>query len=156
MDDTGGLWAGLDPGGLNRVRRQLLHPLDASANLTVHSAAEDAQGRLWFSSTSQGVNYWKDDVLGNTDDGHLSHQPIRCPRVLVDRAQTIWAATFSDGLFRWDGNQFLPAPANDQINPQHLRPASGSHHGRLWAGTLRGLACWDGQSWRIFHDQRTV
>jgi ligand-binding sensor domain-containing protein/signal transduction histidine kinase len=149
MDNSGGLWVGLDPGGLNRVQRQLFHPLDAASNLTVYSVCEDGQGRLWFSSTSRGVDYWKDYVLKNTDSGIWTLSRFNARALLVDRSQNIWAATFSAGLFRWANGQFQPAQGNDEINPS-INTLYQDRSGRLWAGTQRGLACWDGHAWQVF------
>ena len=148
MDNSGGLWVGLDPGGLNRVQRQLFHPLDASVGLTVHSVCEDSQGRLWFSSTSGGIDYWKDDVLKNTDATYFK-RGFDARALLVDRNQNLWAATFSDGLFRWATDQFLPARGYPDFLPS-IYAIYQDRAGRLWAGTQRGLACWDGQTWRMF------
>jgi ligand-binding sensor domain-containing protein/signal transduction histidine kinase len=150
MDNSGGLWVGLDPGGLNRVERQLFHPLEASTNLTVHSVCEDGQGRLWFSSSSRGIDYWKDDVVKNTDATYpISGFNARA--LLVDRSQNVWAATFSAGLFRWSKDQFLPDKGYED---HHLNPSIYALYqdraGQLWAGTQRGLAGWDGQSWKVF------
>src|SRR5208283_2705911 len=103
-------------GGLNRVQRQLFHPLDASTNLTVHSVCEDGQGRLWFSSTSRGIDYWKDDLLKNTDATYPISR-FNAQTLLVDRDQNIWAATVGNSLFRWSQGQFLPAPGHDEISP---------------------------------------
>ncbi len=148
MDDAGALWVGLDPGGLNRVQRQLFHPLDASTNLTIHSVCEDAQGRLWFSSTSRGIDYWKDDILKNTDSTRF-RRGFDARALLVDRDQNLWAATFSDGLFRWTQDQFLPAQGYPDRNPS-IYALFQDRSSRLWAGTQRGLVCWDGHAWRVF------
>jgi len=149
MDDAGGLWVGLDPGGLNRVRRQLFHPLDAATNLTVHSVCEDGQGRLWFSSTSRGVDYWKDDILKNTDSSIWTLSRFDARALLVDGNQNLWAATFSDGLFCWSKDQFLPAQGYPDLN-RSIYALYQDRSGRLWAGTERGLAFRDGQAWRVF------
>ncbi|MGD0783935.1 MAG: deoxyhypusine synthase family protein, partial [Candidatus Aminicenantales bacterium] len=151
IDNCGGLWVGLDPGGLNRVQRQLFHPLDAASNLTIHSVCEDGQGGLWFSSTTRGIDYWKDGVLKNTDGpspiSRISQFDARA--LQVDRSDNIWAATFSGGLFRWSNNQFRPAQDADKID-RSINALYQDRSGRLWAGTERGLACWDGQAWRVF------
>ncbi|HXR05884.1 MAG TPA: two-component regulator propeller domain-containing protein, partial [Candidatus Acidoferrum sp.] len=150
MDDSGGLWVGLDSGGLNRVQRQLFHPLEVSTNLTIHSVCEDGQGRLWFSSTSRGIDYWKDGVLTKTDAASPMRMSLFNARaLLVDRGQNLWAGTFSAGLFRWVNNQFLPAEGKEEIN-WSINALFEDRGGRLWVGTERGLACWDGRAWQVF------
>jgi ligand-binding sensor domain-containing protein/signal transduction histidine kinase len=151
MDDSGGLWVGLDPGGLNLVRRELFHPLDASSNLTVHSVCEDGQGRLWFSSTTGGINYLKDGVLTrNTDGASYPISRFNDRAMLVDRDQNIWAATLGNGLFRRANNQFLPAPEGAENIDRSINALFQDRGGRLWVGAEHGLACWDGQGWRLF------
>jgi ligand-binding sensor domain-containing protein/signal transduction histidine kinase len=150
MDFSGALWVGLDPGGLNRVQRQLFHPLDAASNLTVHSVCEDPQGRLWFSSTTRGIDYWKDDLLKNTDATYPI-SGLNARALLLDRNSNLWAATFSAGLFRWADDQFRPDRGYEEqsLNPG-IYALFQDRGGRLWAGTQRGLACWDGHAWLSF------
>jgi ligand-binding sensor domain-containing protein/signal transduction histidine kinase len=150
-DDSGGLWVGLDSGGLNCVRRELFHPLDASTNLTVHSVCEDGQGRLWFSSTTRGIEYWKDGVLTNTDGpspiSRISQFNARA--LLVDRDQNIWAATLGLGLFHWMNDQFLPASGYPAMDP-NIYALFQDRSGWLWAGTAKGLEGWDGHASKFF------
>ena len=151
MDDFGGLWVGLDVGGLNRVQRQLFRPLEAATNLTVHSVCEDSQGRLWFSSTGRGIDYWKDDILKNTDSARYPISLFNPRSLLVDRDQNIWAAIVGSGLFRWSNDHFQPDEGYEglRLNP-NIYAIYQDRSGRLWAGTQRGLACWDGQAWQMF------
>lgn len=148
LDKSGSLWVGLDSGGLNRVQRQLFHPLDASAGLTVQSVCQDEQGRLWFSSPRDGIDCVKDDVVKQAP----SSPPITLfnPRaLLVDGGQKIWAATFGGGLFCLTNGLFQPAPGIGVLD----RQVSALHQdrgGRLWAGTQRGLAFWDGGAWKVY------
>jgi ligand-binding sensor domain-containing protein/signal transduction histidine kinase len=151
VDNGGSLWVGLDGGGLNRVQRQFIHPFDASDGLVVHSVCEDGEGRRWFSSTIRGVDYWKDGVLKNAN-GRLPISQISrfdARGLLVDRAQTVWAATFNAGLFCWNNGQFSPAPENERINAR-IYAIFQDRSGLMWAGTQQGLACWNGSAWRIF------
>jgi len=153
VDNAGCLWVGLDPGGLNRVQRQLFRPLDAASNLTVHSVCEDAQGRLWFSSSSRGIEYWKDGALKKTD-ATFPMSGFDSRALLADRDQTLWAATFSAGLFRWSVDQFRPDTGYaDKYLSRNIRSIYSlfqDRSGRLWVGTERGLACWDGHAWQMF------
>jgi ligand-binding sensor domain-containing protein/signal transduction histidine kinase len=176
MDNAGSLWVGLDSGGLNRVQRQLFHPLEAQApfttngtvmttetlfhppeaqvRLTVRSVCQDEHGRLWFSSFQDGIDYWQDETLKHTTSiyENLSEMKSFDPRaLLVDREQNIWAASISGGLFRWrePEGRFYPAPGTGDINPKGS-VLHQDRQGRLWAGTQHGLACWDGHAWRLF------
>ncbi|MGD1083360.1 MAG: two-component regulator propeller domain-containing protein [Verrucomicrobiota bacterium] len=154
IDSAGSLWVGLDSGGLNRVQRQLFNQLSSWAGGTVQSVCQDNQGRLWFSSPKDGIDYL-------AQDGTCAQAPSRPPislfnprALLVDASQRIWAATFSGatfgaGLFCWNNGLFEPAPGMDAISPQ-VSALHQDRAGRLWAGTQRGLACWDGRAWRVY------
>ncbi len=148
MDDSGGLWVGLDSGGLNRVQRQLFHPLEVSTNLTVHSVCEDGQGRLWFSSTGRGILYWKDDIL-KSNDGTYQISRLNTRALLVDRDQNIWAAILGNGLFRWSIDQFWPAEGYPDKD-RNIYALFQDRAGWLWAGTASGLESWNGQVWKAF------
>ncbi len=150
-DDEGSLWVGLDGGGLNRVTRQLFEPLEASLGLTVQSAAEDAEGGLWFSSNSGGIDYWKDGVRKNFNSifGPMNRFNVRA--ILVDRQQRVWAGAhlaFGAGLFQLQNGIFQPVGAG-VIDPK-VSAIFQDRAGQIWIGTQGGLVRWDEREPKVF------
>jgi ligand-binding sensor domain-containing protein/signal transduction histidine kinase len=149
VDRQGDLWVGTDGGGLDRIRRQVfttpagLHPWAAQ------SVSEDAKGGLWIAFGALGATYWNTNATQDYQVGPL-HDAWE---VLVDRQQQVWAGTHGEGLFRLDGNRFVPAPGAAALGPQILALFE-DRAGTLWTGTQRGLAKQEGDNWKLFtpHD----
>jgi sugar lactone lactonase YvrE len=144
MDREGNLWAGTDGDGLNRIKRKIfdtpggLHPWDAQ------SLSTDARGGLWTAFNARGVTYW----LANTARDFSAGRNSNAWTVLADQQQRVWVGTRDEGLFQFQTNQFQPAPGAEILGPQILALFE-DHLGRLWAGTQNGLACWNGQGWKM-------
>jgi len=148
MDREGNLWVGTDGDGLNRIKRKIfntageLHPWDAQ------SLSADARGGLWAAFNAHGMTYW----LANTAQDFAVGQNSNAWTVLVDQQQRVWAGTRDEGLFQFQTNHFQPAPGAEILGLQILALFE-DHHGRLWAGTRNGLACWNGQDWKMYTTQ---
>src|SRR6185369_9463140 len=54
MDREGDLWLGTDAGGLNRVKRSVGVVAAGTLGKVVRTAAEDAEGALWFGYNDGG------------------------------------------------------------------------------------------------------
>ena len=145
MDREGNLWVGTDGDGLDRVKRKVfnmpaeLHPWAAL------SLSEDAQGGLWTTFNAQGLSYCLTNSVQDFGVGVLSN----AWSVLVDDRQQVWAGTLYEGLFQFQTNRFQPAPGAEILGPW-VYALFQDHNGKLWAGTQNGLACRDGQNWKMF------
>jgi ligand-binding sensor domain-containing protein/signal transduction histidine kinase len=148
-DTAGSLWVGLDSGGLNRVQRQLFHPLEAWAGLTVQSIGQEQSGRLLFSSPKDGIDYWQGENLQAAASSPPNIAQFNPRALLVDARGATWAATFGGGLFCRTNGLFEPAPGADALDAR-VSALHEDRQDRLWAGTEHGLACWDGHAWRIY------
>jgi ligand-binding sensor domain-containing protein/signal transduction histidine kinase len=151
MDNEGNLWVGTDRGGLNRVRRQVFEVLDQSQDPAVNpiqSVCADRQGGLWIGSNGGGAAYWRNGVWQRfgPNQGLVN---LNVSAVFVDQQERVWVGTKGAGLFQWQNGQFQPAPGAATI-PQVILAIHEDRRGRLWLGTLGGLAGWDGRSWTLF------
>ncbi len=146
-DQSGNLWVGTDGRGLNRVRRRLFETLKESAGSLVHSVCQGPRGGLWFSAEGGGISRLTEGALTNIPSawGPMSQYKVRA---LLADPQGVWACTFGLGVFRCQGGVFQPTGqgiVNAEASALHL-----DRGGRLWVGTQGGLACYDGQNWRVF------
>jgi ligand-binding sensor domain-containing protein/signal transduction histidine kinase len=140
FDREGSLWVGTDGGGLNRVKRQTFSVVPGSGDFAVKSVCSAPGGTVWFGINNGGLAQWREGVL----DRLLGNLPVRT--VLIDRGGQLWVGTGGDGLFTLTNNLFQRAPGSENLD-RFVSCLFEDHRGRLWVGTQKGLACWDGEKW---------
>lgn len=149
LDDHGGVWAGTWPAGLDYLApgaNTFMHfkidtelAPDSKLNI-VRSLHLDAQHNLWIGSEN-GVVKW------NTLSEWSQRQRIASPNSRVnsiyeDRDGTIWAATLSAGLLRWEkGSDKFTHFVKRAIDPYSLpsddiRAILHDRGGMLWVASL--------------------
>ena len=111
-DAEGNLWLGTRPGGLNRVRPALFKTYGRKQGLAtdlVTAICEGRPGELWVGTDGDGV-----DRL-NLESGAVDHfdreqglvgRHVRT--LLLDRKGTFWLGSWPGGLYRLDGETFVP------------------------------------------------
>ena len=145
LDNEGDLWVGTDSGGIDRVKRKMFNSVPGLHPWDVRSVAQDAAGGLWAAFNATGVSYWSSNGVRDFRLGQISS----ASSVLVDAGQNVWAGTSTEGLFLFQSQQFVPAPAAGILGPEILALFE-SREGTLWAGSQNGLGRWDGQNWKLF------
>lgn len=149
VDKRGGVWAGTWPAGMDYLApgaKAFQHfridderAPDSKLNI-VRSMLLDDQGKLWM-GTENGV------VLWNTAEDWSSHRRLDSPAsrvnaIYADKHGTVWAATLSAGLLKWDiaTSQFVQF-VKHAIDPYSLpsddvRAILHDRGGMLWVATL--------------------
>jgi ligand-binding sensor domain-containing protein/signal transduction histidine kinase len=145
LDREGNLWVGTDGGGLNRVKRKIFNTPEKSHPWVVQSVSADASGGLWMAFNGLGLSHWITNSARDFGVGLGSNAWT----VLVDQKQRVWVGTRGEGLFRFETNEFRPAPGAEILGPQ-IFALFEDHGGQLWAGTQNGLARWNGSDWKVF------
>jgi signal transduction histidine kinase/sugar lactone lactonase YvrE len=147
-DREGNLWAGVDRGGLVRIREQhftVLAPGDPAFAKSAVSVAEDSEGALWVGTFGSGLYRVLDDTWRSIP------LPIGSGREFVfsvfpDKNGRVWVSAGGEDLYVGTNGNFKPASP-----PVHgvkaLLPASD---GRLWIGTKSGLCCLSDEGFRQF------
>jgi ligand-binding sensor domain-containing protein/signal transduction histidine kinase len=142
-DREGNLWVGTDGGGLNRLKKQVFDPLEATRGWVVQSVGGDDVGGLWIGANSGGVSYWRDGEMRR----YLTNIPVRT--VFVDHARRVWVGTRGAGLFEFQNGGLQqvtgPSAVRGTVSAIHQ-----DHGGKLWIGTQDGLVSHDNGEWKVF------
>ncbi len=158
VDHEGILWVGTNGGGLDRVHRRVFDVLPVSRGAVVRSVSPDAAAGLWIGYNGDRVDHW-DGLATHTYTNLLGHPPEReqsfeadvyVRTVLEDRAHRVWLGTAAQGLFRLEGQVFVPVGEFNDVAFPRLFALYEGKAGGLWAGTQAGPAYWNGQFWRTF------
>ncbi len=144
LDREGDLWVGTDNGGINRLKRKIFNAVPGLHPWDVRSVAEDAKGGIWAAFNASGLSYCNSSGVHDFRLGLASNPST----VLVDSQQTVWAGSTTEGLFRFQSNEFVPAPGADILGPEILALFE-ARDGTLWVGSQNGLGRRDGQGWKL-------
>jgi ligand-binding sensor domain-containing protein/signal transduction histidine kinase len=150
-DREGNIWAGVDRGGLVRVREKrfnVLAPRDGTAVMAAVSVTEDADGAIWVGTFGGGLqrwwhNEWKAFTLpGGTRRGFVFS-------VYPDEGGKLWTSAGDEDLHVGSaGNFTLFTPAVHAVKA--LLRASDR---RLWIGTKSGLGVLANGQFRQFYPE---
>jgi len=149
VDKRGGVWAGTWPAGIDYLApgaKTFQHfrvdderAPDSKLNI-VRSMLLDDQGKLWM-GTENGVVLWNTAEDWSTRR-RLDSPASRVNAIYADKHGTVWAATLSAGLLKWDvaTSQFVQF-VKHAIDPYSLpsddvRAILHDRGGMLWVATL--------------------
>ncbi|MGO8681817.1 MAG: two-component regulator propeller domain-containing protein [Limisphaerales bacterium] len=144
----GGVWVGMDHGGLARLRDRQFHVIGTAEGLparTVSSVCEDANGTVWIGTAGGGLCRWS--------NGKITCFPVGASA----------SANFVFSVFpRADGGLWLSAAEGEILHQFHddlVQRATWEVHGiksiltdragRVWMGTKAGIAVWSGNDRRF-------
>ncbi len=149
LDDKGGIWAATWPGGIDYLApgatgftHMRVDTEDApDPKLNIVRALHYGKDRTLWIGTETGVLTW------NADSPWDSRRRIESPASRVnylypDRNDTVWAATQSAGLLRWDkgSSQMVHymhrANDSNSLPSDNIRTVMHDKSGMLWAGTF--------------------
>ncbi|MEY4916098.1 MAG: hypothetical protein RL616_11 [Verrucomicrobiota bacterium] len=144
----GGIWAGVDHGGLVRLRDRRFHVIGAAEGLgagTAFAVSQDKSGAMWIGTAGGGLCRWTNDVV------------TRFPVGASASANFVFSIAPQP-----DGGAWLSAAAGEdlfQFRDGQIRRVSWDVHGikciltdskgRVWMGTKYGIAFSDGNERRI-------
>jgi ligand-binding sensor domain-containing protein/signal transduction histidine kinase len=145
----GGVWIGMDHGGLARLRERKFQVLGRAEGLTaraVLSVCEDNDGVLWIGTSGGGLCRWSNDQLTSFPVGNNASANFVFS-VFPQPGGGLWlSGSEAENLFRFDGKHLERAP----WDPHGVKAILEDQSGRVWLGTKSGLAWWSEQGRHIF------
>ena len=143
-DHEGNWWAGLDAGGLVRIRERRFQIIDTSGQVSTKSArsvCEETNGTLWIGTLGDGLVRWQAGAYTNlTMPGGTGKGFAFC--VCPDTAGRLWVSAGDEDLFVREHDGFK------RVSPvvHGVKAILADKTGRIWIGTKRGLYLADGES----------
>lgn len=137
-DREGNVWAGVDRGGLVRLREKrftVISPGDSPVAKAAVTVAEDAQGAIWVGTFGGGLHRWLNEEWksypvagGSMRDYVFSVFPASGGR--------LWASAGEEDLYLCQDGVF------QEVDPfvHGVKTLLAAGDGRLWLGTKNGLA----------------
>jgi len=150
-DREGNIWAGVDRGGLVRVREKrfsVLLPGESAGAQAAVTVTEDADGDIWIGTFGGGLHRWHHNewqtftLPGGTRRGFVFS-------VASDESGRLWTSAGDEDLYSGAAGKFTAVvPAVHGVKSL-LRGSDG----RLWVGTKSGLGVVTGGQFRQFNQE---
>ena len=138
---NGGIWAGVDRGGLARLRDRRFHVIGAGDGLGVRTAlsvCDDTNGMVWIGTAGGGLCQWS--------NGKILRYPVGASL----------SANFVFSVFpKADGGLWLSASEGEDLyefqagkiqrskwEMHGVKSLLTDHAGRIWVGTKSGIGWW--------------
>lgn len=149
QSSDGGVWAGVDHGGLVRLRDRRFHVIGVNEGLPARTApqsvCEDAQGGIWIGTAGGGLCRWTNGVITRYPVGaRASANYIFSISPRADGGAWLSAAEGED-LFQFYDGQIRRV----SWDVHGIKSMLTDHQGRLWMGTKYGIAFSSGGERRI-------
>jgi signal transduction histidine kinase/ligand-binding sensor domain-containing protein len=154
QSSDGGIWVGVDHGGLARLRDRRFHVIGPAEGLPVRTAlsvCEDASGAVWIGTGGGGLCDWDGEKLTRFNVG---------PSASADFVFSIFP--------RLDGGAWLSAGDGEDLyqfrdgqvqraawEVHGVKSILTDHAGRTWLGTKAGIDMWAGTNRWIFQTNET-
>jgi len=148
QSSDGGLWAGMDHGGLARLRDREFHVISAGEGLparTALSVCENRTGGMWMGTAGGGLCYWTNGLVTRHAVG-ASASANFVFSIAPQAGGGLWlSAAEGEDLYQF---------ANDQIgrvswDVHGIKCILTDTRGRVWMGTKYGIAFSDDRERRM-------
>ncbi len=136
-DRDGSVWIGSQTGSQrwDSKLERLTDEFFFDATLYMRQFAEDFHGNFWM----KGYYLWnKKDSLWNISVETTPFSDANISAIFTDRRGSMWMATISDGLIRWDDGRISARPEGVQLPDPEVSCMFDDNEGNIWIGTKSG------------------
>ena len=142
QDRNGLLWFGTENGISQYDGKTFINFTtdDGLAHNLVRSIFQDRAGSLWF-ATDGGVSQYEDGQFVNFDDrtvNFMTNRGLFIWAFYQDRDGFFWFGTSNDGVYRYDGNQFVHFTTHEGLGQNGVFSIYQDRDRKLWFGTNGG------------------
>jgi len=146
-DHSGVLWVGTANGICRYSNGRFINwnKGDGWPGESIILLAEDRTGSVWIAS-DLGLSRWRAGRLEQLGTAAgLTNVDVRA--MITDQRGDIWVSLVNQGLMRYDGDHFVKAVADPEL--QALRPYRllRDQQGNIWAGTVGQVYCIGERGW---------
>jgi ligand-binding sensor domain-containing protein/AraC-like DNA-binding protein len=139
-DSKDNLWIGTQGGGLNRLREGKFQHFNTSHGLSgnfILALGEDSYGNIWI-GTDRGVNSY-DGQLFRQFSGKKNVPAGMVLDIYCDTDGAVWAATDSEGLFRYKDGVFTQYGSEWGLAGKAIYRILEDNRGSLWLSSNSGI-----------------
>ena len=119
-------------------------------NTSVRSIKQDRKGNIWLASNEGIIRY--DGKTFTNITGKVGSD--RFFSVLEDRKGNFWFGNNGSGVYYYDGKSFQNFTTKDGLVSNNIICIYEDKSGIIWFGTIGGVSCYDGKSFRKSYNQR--
>ena len=141
--------------GMNRLgsgETVSLSELNGLPENEIRSVFVDSEDNIWLGTNSGLVR-----IKSLAFEHHFSSEDLDVypSSVFSDSKGQIWAGNEAGGVLIYDGNEFISAFEDPDINDHQISSIAEDADGNLWFGTMDfgGLFQWDGEKFYIYSDE---
>lgn len=141
QDREGNVWAGVDRGGLVRLRERQFHLIGAAEGLPIQAVStvcEDGAGNVWIGTFGGGLNRWRGGELTRFDLPEGTYKG-NFFSAYPDIRGRIWLSAGREDLFVLETNKFSQPYRASMVHGTKVILVD--HKGLVWIGRQNGLTC---------------
>src|SRR5580698_8123413 len=148
QSSDGGLWVGMDHGGLARLRDRRFHVIGAAEGLparTAMSVCESPDGGMWIGTAGGGLCHWTNGTITRYAVGGSSSANFIFAIAPRHGGGAWLSAAEGEDLYQFADDQILRV----SWDVHGIKCILNDSRGRVWMGTKYGIAYSDGHERRI-------
>jgi signal transduction histidine kinase/ligand-binding sensor domain-containing protein len=150
QDHSGNFWIGGDttllrwrPGSSTIYRPKGLRSNAGADGVEALSVAADGSLLVGMAPTGRGLGlqHLVDGTLKSFVAQNLNSESLEVSAVLEDQQNSVWVATFNQGIYKIRGNNVDHYRATDGLSSDFVLKFYKDREGNLWVATAKGLDC---------------